>query len=171
MSERLRISFSLSFNKEFDKVIDKNQVTSIVEQWLDDTDYFLVDVQVSPDNRIVVEIDHADGVWIDDCVDLSRHIEACLNRDEEDFELEVGSAGVGQPFKVHQQWINHIGKQVELLTVDGRKLRGTLTEVSNEGITLTQSIKKRIEGEKRPRIIEEETQFSFSELKQGKYCF
>ena len=66
----------------------------------------------------MVEIDHKDGVWIEDCVDLSRFIESRLNRDAEDFELEVGSAGIGQPFKVLQQYINHIGEEVEVLTKD-----------------------------------------------------
>ena len=81
-------------------MIDKSVVKQLVEQWLADKEYFLVDVETSPDSRIVVEIDHADGVRIEDCVELSRFIEEHLNRDEEDYELEVGSAGLGQPFKV-----------------------------------------------------------------------
>ena len=93
-------------------MIDKQQVISIAEKWLNTKEgYFLVDVDVTPDNRIVVEIDQAEGVWIDDCVDLSRFIEASLDRDVEDYELEVGSAGIGQPFKVLQQYINHIGQE------------------------------------------------------------
>ena len=94
-------------------MIDKNVVKGIVEQWLEDKDYFLVDVEVSPDDKIVVEIDHADGVWIEDCVELSRFIEERLSRDEEDYELEVGSAGLGQPFKVPQQYECFVGKEVE----------------------------------------------------------
>ena len=73
-------------------MIDKNVVARIVEEWLEDKSYFLVDVNVSPDDKIVVEIDHAEGVWIDDCVELSRYIESKLSREEEDYELEVGSA-------------------------------------------------------------------------------
>ena len=73
-------------------MIDKNVVKKLVDEWLDGKDYFLVDIEISPDDRIVVEIDHADGVWIEDCVELSRYIEERLNRDEEDYELEVGSA-------------------------------------------------------------------------------
>ena len=97
-------------------MIDKNVVTRIVDEWLEGKDYFLVDVTVSPDDKIVVEIDHAEGVWIDDCVELSRYIESKLDREEEDYELEVGSAGIGQPFKVLQQYLIHIGKEVEILT-------------------------------------------------------
>ena len=77
-------------------MINKDTVRSIVEEWLDGKEYFLVDIEISPDDRIVVEIDHADGVWIEDCVELSRFIEDHLSRDEEDYELEVGSAGLGR---------------------------------------------------------------------------
>ena len=69
-------------------MIDKNVVENLVNQWLEDKDYFLVDIEISSDDRIVVEIDHADGVWIEDCVQLSRFIEEHLNRDDEDYELE-----------------------------------------------------------------------------------
>ena len=67
-------------------MIDKNVVTRIVDEWLEGKDYFLVDVTVSPDDKIVVEIDHAEGVWIDDCVELSRYIESKLDREEEDYD-------------------------------------------------------------------------------------
>ena len=73
-------------------MIDKNVVRKFVDEWLSDKEYFLVGIEISPDDKIVVEIDHADGVWIEDCVALSRYIEERLSRDEEDYELEVGSA-------------------------------------------------------------------------------
>ena len=101
-------------------MIERKKVQEIVEEWLQEKEYFLVDVEVTPDDRIVVEIDHADGVWIEDCVALSRYIEERLSRDEEDYELEVGSAGLGQPFKVEQQYVNCIGKQVEVLSAEGK---------------------------------------------------
>lgn len=119
-------------------MIDKNVVKGIVEQWLEDKDYFLVDVEVSPDDKIVVEIDHADGVWIEDCVELSRFIEERLSRDEEDYELEVGSAGLGQPFKVPQQYECFVGKEVEVLDGDGRKVKGLLKSV--DGNTFVVSV-------------------------------
>ena len=82
---------------------EKSTIKTLVDEWLVGKDYFLVDIEISADNKIVVEIDHADGVWIEDCVELSKYIEDHLDRDKEDFELEVGSAGLGQPFKVEQQ--------------------------------------------------------------------
>ena len=81
-------------------MIEKKIVEEIVNEWLEGKDYFLTDLTISTDDRIVVEIDHKEGVWIDDCVDLSKFIEARLDSDDENFELEVGSAGIGQPFKV-----------------------------------------------------------------------
>lgn len=95
-----------------------------------------MDIEISPDNRIVVEIDHVDGVWIEDCVALSRYIEERLSRDDEDYELEVGSAGLGQPFKVPQQYINFIGKEVEVFDADGVKVKGILKAVDGNDFTV-----------------------------------
>ena len=66
-------------------MIEKDKVKALVEQWLEGKEYFLTDLTVTPDDCITVEIDHADGVWIDDCVQLSRFIEEHLSRDEEDW--------------------------------------------------------------------------------------
>ena len=90
-------------------MIDRQQVIDLTNEWLANKEYFLVDVVISKDDKITVEIDHAEGVWIEDCADLSRHIESGLNGEADDYELEVGSAGLGQPFKVYQQYRNHIG--------------------------------------------------------------
>lgn len=150
-------------------MIEKNIVRQIVEEWLQDKDYFLVDVSVSNDNRIVVEIDHAEGVWIEDCVELSRFIESKLDREKEDFELEVGSAGIGQPFKVHQQYVNHLGKDVEVLTLDGKKYQGELHEVNDDTFSILRQVKKKEEGSKRPRLVNELVTFSYDEIKYTKY--
>ena len=150
-------------------MIEKAVVEKLVEEWLDGKEYFLVDVTVSADDRIVVEIDHAEGVWIEDCVELSRFIESRLSRDEADYELEVGSAGIGQPFKVLRQYVNHVGKEVEVLTADGKKLRGVLTAANEEQFELTVSVKKKLEGEKRPRMVEEVMSFRYSDVKYTKY--
>ena len=150
-------------------MIEKETVKSLVNQWLEGKEYFLTDLSVSADNRIVVEIDHKEGVWIDDCVNLSRYIDQHLDRDVEDYELEVGSAGIGQPFKVLQQYFNHIDKQVEVITTTGEKWRGLLKEANAEGITLTVSVKVKEEGMKRPKLQEQDKPFSFSEIKQTQY--
>lgn len=150
-------------------MIDKNIVKTLVEEWLQDKEYFLVDVEVSTDDRIVVEIDHADGVWIEDCVALSRFIEEHLNRDEEDYELEVGSAGLGQPFKVEQQYVNCIGKDVEVLTAEGIKLVGELKAVDGRKFTVCVQEKQKVEGKKRPVLVDVEKEYSMDEVKYCKY--
>ncbi|MBR3895608.1 MAG: ribosome assembly cofactor RimP [Bacteroidaceae bacterium] len=150
-------------------MIEKSVVIQLVNEWLENKDYFLVDVTVSPDSRIVVEIDHAEGVWIEDCVELSRFIESKLDREQEDFELEVGSAGIGQPFKVLQQYVNHIGMDVEVLKNDGLKLAGILKDADEEHFTVTISKKVKLEGEKRPKMVDEDVTFAYNEIKYTKY--
>ena len=150
-------------------MIDKNVVKELVEQWLADKEYFLVDVDISPDSRIVVEIDHADGVWIEDCVELSRFIEEHLNRDEEDYELEVGSAGLGQPFKVPQQYVNFIGKEVEVLDKDGKKYKGILKSVDGNDFVVAVNEKVKVEGKKRPVLQDVGHNFKMDGVKYTKY--
>lgn len=150
-------------------MIEKSTVCQIVDEWLQGKDYFVVEITVSPEDRIVVEIDHKDGVWIEDCVELSRHIESRLNRDKEDYELEVGSAGIGQPFKVLQQYICHVGEEVEVLTKDGRKLQGVLKEATPEQMTLTIKKKVKEEGAKRPKIVDEDLTMRYEEINYTKY--
>ena len=152
-------------------MINKDTVRSIVSEWLEGKDYFLVDVEVSPDDRIVVEIDHADGVWIEDCVELSRYIEDHLSRDEEDYELEVGSAGLGQPFKVAQQYHCFVGKDVEVLDADGKKYKGVLKSVADNDVDFTVTVqeKQKVEGKKRPQLVEVDRQFQMDKVKYTKY--
>ena len=150
-------------------MISKDTVRSIVEEWLDGKEYFLVDIEISPDDRIVVEIDHADGVWIEDCVALSRYIEARLSRDEEDYELEVGSAGLGQPFKVPQQYHCFVGKDVEVLDADGKKYKGVLKSVDGGDFTVTVEEKQKVEGKKRPQLVSVDRTFQMDTVKYTKY--
>ena len=150
-------------------MINKDTVRSIVEEWLDGKEYFLVDIEISPDDRIVVEIGHADGVWIEDCVELSRFIEDHLSRDEEDYELEVGSAGLGQPFKVAQQYHCFVGKDVEVLDADGKKYKGVLKAVEGNDFTVTVQEKQKVEGKKRPQLVETDYTFQMDKVKYTKY--
>lgn len=150
-------------------MIDRQQVIDLTNEWLADKEYFLVDVIISKDDKITVEIDHAEGVWIEDCAELSRHIENGLSRETEDYELEVGSAGLGQPFKVTQQYKNHIGMEVEVLTKEGKKLKGILKDASDEEFTLTVTKKEKKEGAKRPQLVEEDLVFPYDGVKYTKY--
>jgi ribosome maturation factor RimP len=152
-------------------MIDKNTIQTAVDEWLEKGDYYLVDVEMTPDDRIVIEIDHADGVWIEDCADLSRHLQEKLGDELGDYELEVGSAGIGQPFKVVQQYRNHVGKEVEVLAADGKKTQGILKDVDDEGTHFTVTVKEKQhqEGKKRPVLVEVDKTYAIAEVKYCKY--
>ena len=146
-------------------MINKEVVKSFVEEWLQGNDYFLVDIMFGADDRIVIEIDHADGVWIEDCAELSRFLQEKLGDELGDYELEVGSAGIGQPFKVLQQYINSIGYDVELLTTGGKKMEGCLTEANEEGFCVVVPEKQKLEGQKRPQMVDVEHHFGYDDVK------
>ena len=150
-------------------MIDKNVVKQLVEQWLQDKDYFLVGIEVSNDDRVVVEIDHSEGVWIEDCVALSKFIEDHMSKDEIDYELEVGSAGLGQPFKVPQQYQNFIGKEVEVLGKDGKKVKGILKSVDGNDFVVAVNEKVQVEGKKRPVKMDVDHAYKMDEVKYTKY--
>ena len=151
-------------------MITKEIIQAQVEEWLKKGDYFLVDIQMDGgDDRIVIEIDCADGVWIEDCAELSRFLQEQLGDELGDYELEVGSAGLGQPFKVEQQYINHVGDQVRVRNADGKKLTGTLKEVDGRMFTVTTQEKQVPEGKKRPVKVDVDRQFSMDEVKSTRY--
>ena len=151
-------------------MISKDIIQTAVEEWLAKGDYYLVDVEMTADDRIIIEIDHADGVWIEDCADLSRFLQEKLGDELGDYELEVGSAGIGQPFKVIQQYRNHVGKDVEVLQKDGQKVQGVLKTVGDdETFVVTVKEKQHIEGKKRPVLVEFDKSFSIGNIKYCKY--
>ena len=150
-------------------MIERNTVKTVVEEWLSGNDYFLVDVTFTPDDRIVVEIDHADGVWIEDCAELSRFMQERLGDELGDYELEVGSAGIGQPFKVEQQYLNHIGKDVEELDAEGKKVQGVLKQVDGRNFVVTVKEKQKLEGKKRPQLVDVDKTFNMDNIKYTKY--
>ena len=150
-------------------MIDKKVVVTAVEEWLKDNDYFLVDVMFAEGDKIVVEIDHADGVWIEDCAELSRFLQEKLGEELGEYELEVGSAGIGQPFKVQQQYVNYIGEGVEVLDLEGKKITGVLKSVDGENFVVTVTEKQKLEGKKRPVMVEVDKTFNMKQVKYTKY--
>jgi ribosome maturation factor RimP len=150
-------------------MIEKETVIRIVEEKLAGSVNYLTDVLVKPGNLIVVEMDNDDGVNIDDCAELSRYIEEHLDREVEDYELEVGSAGITSPFKVHRQYLKNVGNEVELLLKSGAKLSGILKAVDENGIILTVEKQVKPEGAKRKQTVEEDQSYLFSEIKYTKY--
>ena len=150
-------------------MINKETIQTLTEEWLKDNDYFLVDINFGTDDRIVIEIDHADGVWIEDCASLSRFLQEQLGDELGDYELEVGSAGLGQPFKVAQQYVNHIGDTIEVLDLDGKKVQGVLKSVEGTNFTITTQEKQKQEGKKRPVLVAVDKTYTMDGVKYAKY--
>ncbi|HEY5593206.1 MAG TPA: ribosome assembly cofactor RimP [Paludibacter sp.] len=150
-------------------MISKDSVYQIVEQFLVDKNYYLVDVKVTPDNRISVEIDSFDGVTIEFCMEVNRHIESQLDREVEDYELEVSSAGLTEPFKVLKQYEKNLGNEVEVLTKSGKKVSGLLVEVSEKEFSLEIEKTEKPEGAKRKITVTENLTFLYEDIKTTKY--
>ena len=140
---KLDISMERQKSREKKKtMIDKLYVLSIIDSTLSGTDKYLVDFKISSDNRINVAIDGDNGITIDDCIELSRAIENSLNRDEEDFELNVASAGLDQPLKLKRQYKKNIGRDLIVTTFDGETYEGQLVEADDENIKIKVAGKK-----------------------------
>ncbi|MCM1028829.1 MAG: ribosome assembly cofactor RimP [Pseudoflavonifractor sp.] len=155
-------------------MIDQTLLRQAIEQEIEMTDAFIVDLSVSGDNRIVVEIDSLTGVDLDECVRLTRAIEARFDRDREDYELEVGSAGLTAPFKVRGQYEKNLGNDVEILTRDGKKLHGRLEAIGEgEGMdfpfTVAVAEKVKEPGKKRPVTVERELTLRPADVKTITY--
>lgn len=137
-------------------------------------DVYIVDINIGPAYQIVVELDSENGsVAITDCIAISRNIEHNLDREEQDFSLEVASADISKPFKVLKQYIKNIGRAVEvkpLTTNDYKsgKLEGVLKSATEEEIVITTREKKRIEGRKKKEWVEEDHTFKMNEVKETK---
>ncbi|MDU1890012.1 MAG: ribosome assembly cofactor RimP [Dysgonomonas sp.] len=150
-------------------MIEKDLIKDITEQYLQDTPMFLVDVVIRPGNIIVVEIDSDGNIGIDDCIALSRDIESRLDREVEDFELEVGSAGLTSPFKIPRQYKKNEGNEVEVLTKAGQKLSGILKTSDDNGFVLTITKMVKPEGAKKKIAMEEDLSFAYEDVKYTKY--
>ena len=150
-------------------MIDKEIVRQAVEDFTKESEIFLVSVEIKPGNVIVVEIDSDSSVGIDDCIALNKFIESKLDRDIEDYELEVGSAGISQPFKILRQYQKNIGNEVEVLTKAGKKLQGVLKDANPENMVLTVEKQEKPEGSKRKVTVEEDLTFTYEEIKYTKY--
>ena len=157
-------------------MIDKDLLSKTVADAIAGTDLYVVEIAIRPDNNILVEIDSPTGVDIDSCAAITRKIEETFDRDTEDYELEVGSAGITSDFKVRGQYEKNLGNEVEVLTRDGRKLHGVLTEVADGNITDTDveftvevPVKIKEPGAKRPVVRQEAVKLSSADCKYVRY--
>ena len=148
-------------------MIDKNQIAEFVNEKLTE-DQFLVDVTVSPGNVIHVMVDSDTSVSINQIVELSRYIESKFDRDTEDFELSVYSAGLTEPFRLVRQYKKNLGSEVDVLLGSGQKLNGLLVKADDTGISLEVTTKEKVEGSKKKELIKRIHNFDYQEIKEAK---
>lgn len=147
-------------------MITKKQIFDIIEPKIKEDGAFIVDVTVKPDNRIEVLVDSHDGVSISYCGELSRYIENNLDREAEDFSLEVSSPGIGHPFKVKEQFIKCVNRPVEVLTAQGERFSGLLKEVREDTFVIEEEKKVKIEGKKKKELQKFSYEFNFDQVKR-----
>lgn len=144
------------------------ELKEIVESVIKDKNLFLVDLTLSKNNVIEIFIDSLEGVDISTCISVSRETEDQLNRDEEDFELTVSSAGIGYPFRVAQQYQKNIGNTVEVKLDDNSKLTGLLKSFNGEEIIVECEEKQAVEGKKRKELVKADKTIRLDHIKQIK---
>ena len=143
-------------------MISEQLIKDLTTSHLEGTDRFAVSVAVRSDNRIRIFIDSDTHVLIEHCIELSKYIESQLNRDIEDFELNVSSSGLDQPYKLARQYKKNVGREVSVLLKDNSKIEGTMTEADDDGFTVKQITKVK-------KIITETThRFLYSDIKETK---
>ena len=149
-------------------MIETDRIKELIAQEIEGTDIFLVDVTISTSNQISVLLDSWSSVTIDNCVAVSRKIEGSLDREVEDFSLEVSSAGLDQAFLVPDQYKKNVGKAVVVTTLDGIKTSGKMIALTDSGIELECEKKVKVEGKKKKQVIVERTPFLFENIKATK---
>ncbi len=117
-------------------MIEKGKIEKLVQEYISGTGLFLVAVKVNSSNRITVLFDSKEGITIDECVNLHRFIEKNLDRETEDFELQVSSPGLDMPFLVLEQYYKNEGRKVSVVTHDGMKYTGVMKNVTTGGFDL-----------------------------------
>lgn len=143
-------------------MIEKDAITREVESVLTETDKFVVEIKVKAGNRITVLLDSDTSISIDDCIAITRHIESVFDRETEDYDLIVSSAGIDQPYKLLRQYIKNVGREVEVTLKDGSIFTGKLTSADAEKISVYRKTKvKKVE-------TEETREIPFTEIKQTK---
>ena len=147
-------------------IITKEKIEKLVLEFIENTDMFLVDISVSSSNNIQIFIDANLGIDINACAALSRFVDNSFDRDEEDFEITVASAGLSEPFKVYKQYVKNIGRQVAITTTDNKTYTGTLKEVNSEGVLVSYEDVVKLGPKGKKKKVESEINLSFLNIKK-----
>jgi ribosome maturation factor RimP len=146
---------------------DKGKITELVRELLKE-DMFLTGIDVNSSNVIRVFIDSFSGLTIEDCALFHRKLEEKLDRDSEDFELQVSSPGLSESFRVREQYLKNIGRSLEVVTDDGTKVTGVLKSACDDNFIIESSVKERVEGHKKKQTVVKEYKFEYNKIKSAK---
>lgn len=147
-------------------MITTTQIEGLISEKLAEKKCFLVEIEIDEGNDISVEIDSFNGVSIQDCVEVSKSLESNLDREEEDFKLNVSSAGLDKPLRVKNQYVKNIGREVKVVLQEKGKITGELKEVNDSDIVVEHSYKEKIEGKKKKQTIVKQEQIPFENIKE-----
>jgi len=145
-------------------MITKEHVTKLIEEKIAGTDMFIVDVNVRPGNLIDVTMDADNGLTVNACTDIHRHLLHEMDREVEDYSLEVSSPDLDKPLKGLRQYKKNIGRTVSVKKADKTKLEGTLMNVGENGIVVHTSTKEEVPGKKGKKLVERDNDIPFSEI-------
>ena len=152
-------------------MIDKKRIAELVQERIDELDngLFVVEMKVSSNNVIQVELDKTEGnVSVDDCIRVSRNVEHNLDREKEDFELNVSSAGLDKGLRVFPQYKKNVGRKVKVKLTEGGTIEGTMLEATEDGIVVQTSRKERREGRKKKELIVEDHKLAMKDIRETK---
>jgi len=149
-------------------MITAEKIKKLVEEKIEGSPNFIVDISVKPGNKITVLMDNDKGIVVADCVAVSRHIEGSLDREVEDFSLEVSSPGLDYPLKINRQYKKNIGRQVSSVTKEGQKVIGKLVAVNDNDIVIETKSTERVEGKKGKQLIINNINLTFDQIKETK---
>ncbi|MDD2634893.1 MAG: ribosome assembly cofactor RimP [Bacteroidales bacterium] len=146
-------------------MIKVEEISRICESCLNNSE-FIVDIKINNANDIFVYVDDLNGITIEACKRINRYIESQLDREVEDFSLEVGSPGLSKPFKVDKQYLKALNTNIEVVTKDGEKICGKLSAFNDNDIVITKTFKKKVNNKKQE--VQEEYKIDKTNIKSTK---
>lgn len=149
-------------------MIEKAKVLKLAAEAIEDTDLYVLGLSISGKNDIKLELEGTGSVTIEDCVNVSRAIEHNLDREEEDFSLQVTTPGVDQPLRDPRQYVKNIGRRVKVRTRDDRVIEGPMVHADESTCTVHFRRKEVIEGTRKKEWVETDEVIPYDQIQETK---
>ncbi|MFA9190433.1 ribosome assembly cofactor RimP [Flavobacterium sp. FZUC8N2.13] len=145
----------------------KEKVNTLLQEALEERpSLFLIDLTITDAFKVIVTLDDDNGVVLQDCIDVSRAVESNLDREEQDFSLEVASVGVGSPLKLVRQYIKNIGRTL-IVTTNTEKIEAELVDANEDFIILSWKAREPKKVGKGKETVQKEQQIPYTEIKEA----